>query len=288
MKRRIVFKSLLFVVTIVTALTMSSAAQTETDTASSKVFLPATLDKYYPPQSQAPVFLFAMLGMAQPFSGMVADVFENDFDNAAKNYENFKEIFIQNSKLVPEWTDKFKMEPIEKLGEAIASKDPSLIMPAVENVDNLVCHACHQINMPLVQQKYRWDDFRKVEVTDPVMNQNVKFKMMMMMMETNFTGIGNDLEQGQTENALKQFAGFKARFSAIGESCMNCHDSERLYFVSDDVQELINNLGTELNKPEINADEVNNIVNTIGQESCLKCHLVHVPAAYGQERINAY
>jgi len=249
--------------------------------------LPASLDQFYPPNTPAPMYQISMIVMANQFTGIVGDVMENDMENAIGTFEAFKKSYIEVAEMVPEWKELYPMEPIEKLGNSISTKDPSQIMPAVEAIGG-ICHSCHLAYMVPTQHKYRWDNFGDLVLTDPLSGQEVSFAGLMLMMETNFTSIQNDLMQSQNENALKQFAGFNARFEAVSEACMICHDTERLYFVSDDITELISNLQTELSNPQINIDAVGGLIQAIGQESCSKCHLVHIPAAYGQQNMKLY
>jgi cytochrome c556 len=270
----------------VVMLAVFACTSPDKEVVSSNSTLPASLDQYYPPKSPEPVWFLSMLGMAQPLTASMADVFENDFDNAQKGFEAFKKVYVDISKMVPEWTERFPIGPIDKLGEAIASKDIGRIMAEAGNLD-AVCHNCHIQNMVPVQQKYRWPDFLQIGLTDPITNQDVNWKMLMMMMETAFTGIGSDLAQGQPDQARAQFQAFSARFNAISVACMTCHDTGRKYYVSSDVTEMIDQVGSELNQPTIDVEKVNALLQGIGMESCVKCHMVHVPASYGKQAMAA-
>jgi len=52
--------------------------------------LPASLDNFFPPKAEQPIYLLRMLGMAKPLSGIMADLSENDFANVMANFEQFK------------------------------------------------------------------------------------------------------------------------------------------------------------------------------------------------------
>jgi len=244
--------------------------------------LPASLEDLYPPRSSAPTYLLNMYGLARTLSGTVGDVLEGDMENARSNFEAFKKAYTDNSALIPEWQAWYPIEPVERLGAAIASADPAKIMPAADEVGS-VCHSCHLTYMAPVQHKFRWDDFAGIAVTDPLSGEQVSFARLMLMMSTNFDGIAGDLAQGQKENALSQFAGFSARFEAMANACTICHESERHYYVSEDISDLIAGLQGELSKPEVDMGIVGKLIQSIGQESCSKCHLVHIPAAYSQQ-----
>ncbi len=249
--------------------------------------IPASLDAYYPPQSPAPAYLLAMMNMERPFSAMVNDIFENDLANAKAGFQAFKKSYIDISGMVPEWKQDFPLQPVEELGVALESGDPKKIMPAVEKAGGN-CHGCHVANMAPVQQKYSWSQFRGLSVTDPLSGQEVSYADLMQMMNTNFAGMGADVMQGQREKAKVQFDGFNARFQAMADACMDCHDSERKYYVDESVGSVIENLKLELSKPAIDPSSVNGLMDSIGKESCGKCHLVHIPAAYGQQLMSEH
>lgn len=254
--------------------------------ASNQTGLPASLDQYYPPKSPEPVWFLSMLGMAQPLTASIADALENDFENSQKDFEALRKAYIKISTMVPEWTERFPIGPLDQFGEAIASKDIGRIMAQADSLD-VVCHSCHVQNMVLAQQKYRWPNFMDIGLTDPVTDQDVNWKILMRMMETAYTGIGADLAQGQPEQARAQFEAFYARFNAVSVACMSCHDSGRNYYVSTDVTDMIDQIGTELGQPNIDVEKVNGLLQGIGMESCVKCHMVHVPSAYGKEMMAA-
>ncbi len=287
MKSRVAIIVLVCVTGALLLFTYAAVTSTDQKAATSAAVLPSSLDNLYPPVNPAPVYLLGMYGLARPFSGMVCDVLENDMENALSNFEAFRKAYVENSALVPEWQPMYAMDPVDQLGAAITTGDPSKIMPAVDALGR-VCHGCHVAKMVPVQQKFRWDSFAGFALTDPLSGADVSFAQLMLMMETNFDGIASNLQQGQKENALAQFAGFNARFQAMADACVICHDSERHYYVSEDITGLISNLQVELSKPAVDMATVGGLLQSIGQESCSKCHLVHIPAAYGQQMMEMH
>jgi cytochrome c556 len=246
---------------------------------------PASLDAFYPPTSEGPVYLFRMFGIATPFMGITVDLFENDLENAKANFEEFKAQYRDVSKLVPEWEDQFPMEPVEKLGEALLTGDPGQIMPVIGEVGK-VCENCHHMNMVKVQQKYHWKNFHDIKVQDPLTNDELGFAQFKLSMEANFVGIGLDLQQGQQKNAQKQFDGFNARFKALKETCKTCHgeNDQRKYYVDESVQVMLDQLGEALNASAVEPKVVEELSQGIAKKSCAGCHLVHMPAAFAKER----
>jgi len=246
--------------------------------------LPASLDNYFPPKAEQPAYLFRMLGMGKPFSAIAVDIFENDIKNVRANFENFKTQYLEVSKLIPEWESYFPLEPVNELGMSLKTGDQGKVMAAIQKVGK-VCSDCHIATMPQAQQKYHWGDFQGIRVTDPLTQQEVNYQQLMLFIDASFTGIEVDVEQGQIENARRQFQGFRARFQAMEKTCMNCHDSERRYYVDKSVKAMLDRLGQALHASPVDPGQVGKLYQGIGMESCFKCHLVHVPAAVAQQKM---
>jgi cytochrome c556 len=244
---------------------------------------PAFLDRLYPPQAPAPVYLIEMMALDQAFVGLFADLFEQDFANIPGDMEAFKAQYDKmRNEVVPEWKDRFPLAPIAALEEALASQDPDQIMPAAMGIGE-VCGNCHVVYMTKVQQKYHWPRFDKVMVTDPLTKQNLPWSEFKLPMAINMSGIGHNLQQGQLDNAKQSFQAFNAQFAALRQACSACHATKRTYFVDDSVQADIDALGEALETTPPDTVAIPSLMQKIGQESCGKCHLVHVPAAEAQK-----
>lgn len=242
---------------------------------------PSSLDALFPPKAEQPIYLFKKLGLSSFFAGIVADLFENDPQNAKANFERFKAQYVEISKLVPEWEKKFPIGPVEELGAALETGDRGKIMAAYEQVGN-VCRNCHTANQTKVHQKYHWGDFTAITVTDPLTKEQIDFLQLMRYLDVNYWAIGLDVEQGQKGNAQKQFQGFNTRFQTLKETCGNCHNTERKYYTDENVQAIIDQLERALRESPIDPKKVGTLMQGIGMESCFKCHLVHFPAAFAK------
>ncbi len=243
---------------------------------------PGSLDALYPPNAEQPIYLFKMMELGTSFTGIVVDIFEDDVQNAKNNFERFKTQYVDVSKLVPEWKKDYLPGPVEELGKALKTGDQDEVMAAYEKVSN-ICHDCHIVNMVKVQQKFHWQDFRTIKVKDPLTDELVDYRRLMQGLVTNFMGIIVDVQEGQRENAQKQFQGFKARFQAMEDTCEECHGTEeRKYYVDDSVQDLINKLEQALSGSSIDPKTVETLSHAIGMENCFNCHLIHLPAAYAK------
>ena len=54
------------------------------------------------------------------FSGIVADLFENDLQNAKGNFERFKTKYVEVSKMVPEWVKEYPKDANSYISLALA------------------------------------------------------------------------------------------------------------------------------------------------------------------------
>jgi hypothetical protein len=240
--------------------------------------LPAGLDGYYPPVAAQPVYLFKMLSLETSFSGIVVDLMEDDIEGARGSFEDFQRQYREVAGMVPEWKGGYPEGKVKELGAALAVGDKAQAMSAFGAVGK-VCHGCHVETMVPVQQKYRWGNMGTMTIKDPLSGVATGYTQFKKYMAANLAGITVDLRQGQTDNARKQFQGFKARFQALSDSCGGCHENKSRYYVDSDVQDTLDEIGEAFRSRTVAADAVTALAQKIGRESCSKCHLVHVPAA---------
>jgi hypothetical protein len=92
--------------------------------------LPASLDALYPPQAREPVFLMRMVDLGARMTGVAVDLATQDLEHLASSFAEFESTYRATSDLVPEWRDRFPMEPVNALGLALASGDPDRVGPA--------------------------------------------------------------------------------------------------------------------------------------------------------------
>jgi cytochrome c556 len=244
--------------------------------------LPKSLENLFPPKADGNIWRMQMHAMATPLTAAVGSVQEGDMETAQALFAEFKKQYTTNSTLVPEWESKFDMAPVTAVEEAFAGGDPDAVMGAVMSLAN-VCHSCHYDNMGRVQKLYVWPKFSEVTVSDPDMGE-LRFVEVMYMLNGSITGIGLGLKEGSNEAALAGLPKFKKAFSLLEATCEECHDSERTYFVDEMVHNLIDRLEKTLSDPSATPQAAGSILQNIGNESCRRCHLVHVPAAFTQNK----
>jgi hypothetical protein len=220
-----------------------------------------------------------MLTLETSFSGIVVDLMEDDLDGARGSFEDFQRQYREVAGMVPEWKEEYPEGKVKELGAALAAGDRRMAMNAFAAVGG-ICHRCHAVAMVPVQQKYHWGEFGAATVRDPLSGAATGYPQFKQYLAANLAGITVNLKQGQTDNARKQFEGFRARFTALSGSCKGCHENESRYFVDRDMQDTVGELGKAFRNRAVSADSVDALVEKIGRESCSKCHRVHLPAAY--------
>lgn len=246
---------------------------------------PSALDQYFPPKAQAPVYLIEMFNLAGPFEGVGVDLQEQDMANVKTNFTAFKAQYTKVSKMVPEWESRFPNNPVNDLGKAIDSGNPTQIGQAMGAVGK-VCSDCHLVYQVKVQQKYHWRDFGDIKVTNPIVNQEQEFGEYMTTMAGGFEGALVDLQEGQLDKARANFQAFQTEFQKLAdEGCKQCHtdpvtqkEIPRKYYVDADSMALVTQLGAALNANPPDGKAVGDLAGAIGNSICLNCHLVHLPA----------
>ncbi|HSG05574.1 MAG TPA: hypothetical protein VLB09_04160, partial [Nitrospiria bacterium] len=162
--------------------------------------LPDSLNAFYPPAADRPVYLFRMLGLETSFSGIVVDLMEEDLEGARGSFEDFQKQYREIASMVPEWSKEYPEKPLQDLGAALASGDKRLAMNAFGAVGE-ICHRCHVATMVPVQQKYHWGDFRAITVKDPLSGEPTGYPQFKKYLASNLAGMTVNLRQGQTGNA---------------------------------------------------------------------------------------
>ena len=82
--------------------TLSGQQQTEAEVPTYGVKLPPkSMDQYYPPQTEAPEFLFAMFELEGPFGAIGTSLADGNMENAQQYFGGLKEKYAQLSEMIP-------------------------------------------------------------------------------------------------------------------------------------------------------------------------------------------
>lgn len=245
--------------------------------------LPASLDRHYPPNADRPVFLGAMHGLAAKMTAVPVALELSDRAAAQKSFEEFRGLYAEVSKMVPEWTADFPQEPVEQFGKALASGDPAQLGNALMAVGK-VCADCHHRSMAPAQQRFHWADFAAVEIADPVTKAKSSFAAEMRALDAGLVRIGVHLEAGRPAQAVEAASALKSRMVALREACLSCHDSERAYYVDDATLSILDDLAKAISSGRAEPQQIQGLTMKFGDQACGRCHLVHVPAAFSPAR----
>lgn len=284
-RRSKVLIGIIGVISLVTGLTtiISLATQEENKRPSYTITKPPeSMDQYYPPQAEAPVYLLEMYSVDHAWAAIIVNLQQRDLAAARKAYQDFAKKYNQFSKMIPEWKDYFKPDLVEALGKALEGGDPQQIQQEMGKVGS-TCGSCHEDNMPSTSYRYWWKNFHEISVKDPVSGKEVDFKAYKHMLAGDFAGIGVNLQQGRVDAARKAYQGFNSRMEELKKVCENCHETERRYYVSQDVMDTLTTMGVELAKEKPNPEKIGKLSGQVGMASCRGCHLVHTTAAMVQE-----
>lgn len=241
--------------------------------------LPSSIDQYY--KSQPPVYLVSMFELGAAMMGIGVNVQQGDMANAKKSYDDFSKKFKDSSDMVPEWKTFYDQGTVEKIGTSLDSGD----VPAVfENIGKVgeACVKCHKEKMPQIWNKYNWNDFGKLTMNTPNPDEPVlafpdaKIKYL----APGFDGIGVNIKNNNQKGAQESFGLFKTMFDNLNSTCSSCHTSSPKYYVSADIQAMIDTMGEKINSG--NLSEAEGLRMGIGMESCYKCHVLHMPAQFAR------
>jgi cytochrome c556 len=241
--------------------------------------LPSSIDQYY--QSKPPVYLISMFELGAAMMGIGVNLQQGDTANAKKSYDDFFKKFKDSSNMVPEWKKFYDQGTVEKIGASLDSGD----MPAVfENIGKVgeACAKCHMEKMPQVWNNYNWNNFGKLTLNTPNPAEPVlpfpaaKIKYL----AAGFDGIGVNIKNNNQKGAQESFGLFKTMFDNMNTTCSSCHASAPKYYVSADIQAMIDTMGEKINSG--NLSEAEGLRMGIGMESCYRCHVLHMPSQYAR------
>jgi len=230
---------------------------------------PESLDQYYPPKAQGPQYLFAMFGMEKPITGMMTHIQDGDLAKAREYFKAVKAEYGKLAKMVPEWSRHYWPEkPLEDLSAALEGGDVGKIGPAMAGLMQ-VCVRCHQETMPAVWARYQKDVEEMGEVMFPLAGA--------------FGAVNTYLAEGEFDKASKAMEGFQKLMDEFAQSCGSCHNTERKYSVSENVQTLMKSVAAGLKKEKPDVERIAGAIQAIEMESCYKCHRVHIPTGSMQK-----
>lgn len=234
---------------------------------------PKSLDKYFPPATEQPVFLYNMYQASTSFTGMLANIKQNDWKNAEKWAKSLKEAYLKVGKMVPEWDKKLRKKEINKLVEAVRNKD----MNSIKKYANAVgqsCSNCHKYYMVPVKIKYHFPSVELLSFEDPVSGNEYGIEDYMKKMTNDYKLAKVFASDGKYKNALRASQNFVERFKGLTQSCSECHTNkvvEDVYF-GKETENLLKKVISSAKKKDTKG-----LISSLNQVGgvCYKCHNVH-------------
>ncbi len=258
-----------------TALWMASAGTNKSENDG----LPKSLDIYY---EYYPEYLYEMYELGESMVGITVNLQQGDMTNATESFKLFEQEYEDSSRMVPEWRGYYKPNEVKKLGDALDAGNVQDVYIAIGEIGE-TCADCHYDTMPAVYDKYYGGDFSNLEMNTPqgfLPWKEAKMKYLL----GGFDGIGVYIKQNNKSAAEQSFILFEWMFDNMAAKCdgdgdKSCHSSTPRYYVSEDIQTLITDMGTNIT--EGNFTESERIRYEIG-DSCHRCHIIHIPAHYAK------
>ena len=240
--------------------------------------LPQSLDQYYNETTGMPFeYLLEMYRLGELMMGIPVNLEQGDFPNAIASFNNFSECYAYSSEMVPGWKKYYDQKAVDKLGHALDKGNPKAIGIAMGVVGE-TCSDCHLDTLTPVYYKYYWGDFGEVMIETPDGLKPWKVaKMYYLLM--GFDGIGVNINEGDQAGAQQSFELFDSMFDNMSANCSACHNSEPRYYVSADIQTMIDYMGTNIS--DGNLADANDLRYGIG-DSCHRCHIIHMPPQYAK------
>ena len=242
--------------------------------------LPQSLDKYYtePAYPGMPFeYLLEMYELGESMMGIPVNLGQGDYMNASKSFEEFSYNYEYSSGMVSGWERYYNTKAVNELGRALADGDQDAIGIAMGEVGE-TCSDCHLDTLTPVYYKYYWGDFREVMIETPdgpIPWKDAKMYYLLM----GFDGIGVNIKEGDQAGAQQSFELFDSMFDNMTDACLECHDSMPRYYVSEDIQTMIDDMGANISAG--NLIVANGLRYGIG-DSCHRCHIVHMPPQYAK------
>jgi hypothetical protein len=240
-----------------------------------RLSLPESLNKFFTtqiPEVPGNEWVGEMFTQAGAFEGIATNLQEGDMANATASYKVFANEYKKISMKVPEWRGYFDIATVDKLGDDLKANDVNASFQDIGTIGN-TCSKCHGDHQPQVWAKYYWRNFDTVNVNTS--QGNLSWTPAMFALAGAFDGIGVNAGKGKQNEASNSFNQFKTLYTDVKDACKNCHDTPRLYYVSDDVFVQIDQMGENITAGNLqNAQKIQQDIAI----QCYKCHVLHMPA----------
>ncbi|WP_448587227.1 hypothetical protein [Thermocrinis sp.] len=229
---------------------------------------PASLGKYYPPQSNKFEFLSVMHEMSTAFYGIRLNINEGKWDKALEWANRLKDAYGRAQNMVPEWRQYYKPVLADKLVKAVQVKNTDQVIKLSRELGG-TCQKCHTDNQIAVKLVYHFPPFHTLKMEDPVEFSQLSPKEYMKKMSDSMKALRIFLLQGDIPKAKEAGQEMVERIKASQAVCSKCHTekiSEQVIF-NKAHEEALASIERLLKEPSPNRDAIFRAMSVIGQ-SC--------------------
>ena len=240
---------------------------------------PESLRKYYPPQSEKFEFLNNMHTMSNAFYAVQLNINEGNWEKANEWAKRLVETYKKTAEMVPEWKKYYDFKKADDYLRAVQSRNPDSVIKAARELGR-TCAKCHEENEIAVKIYYRFPDFSKIKVEDPVDLTKYDLKEFMVKLTRSMQAMNVYLSQNQPDKAREHGMNFVERARATKELCSKCHTDKKDVeaITGKDYDEALKTLESLLNTGKPDPSKVRQATAKISM-SCYTCHNVHyIPA----------
>jgi cytochrome c556 len=244
---------------------------------------PASLGKYYPPQSNKFEYVSVMHEMSTAFYGVRLNINEGRWDRALDWANRLKDAYTRAQNMVPEWKDYFKPALADQLINAVRAKNPDQVIKASRELGE-TCTKCHAENQIAVKLVYHYPPFATLKMEDPIEFAQLSPKEYMRKLSDSMKALRIFLLQGDVQKAREAGEQVVERVKGTEAICSKCHTDKTVVdrIHGKDHEQALASIQKLLKEPQPNRDAIFKAMSVIGQ-SCNRCHNLHLVPAMVQE-----
>jgi len=236
---------------------------------------PAQLAKWYKPENKRQVWLHNMFKLRREMQAVNFYAQQKNSEYLVKWTEQLSKHYSKIGDMVPAWQKKLDMQTLLALSAATTAEDYNMIPAHIEKLQHN-CDSCHSDYQAITALTYRTANFSTIKV-----NKSTPFDEHMNTLTQQVNQVKISADDGFTEQALSSLNQLDLSMRELGETCINCHKTDKKNYPSDLMATTLISLKTALisgtNK------EQGQQLGTLAVIACARCHGTH-RIAYGAKK----
>ena len=229
---------------------------------------PASLAQWYKPENKRQVWLHNMFKLRRELQAVRLYANNQDAGHLQQWAADLSEHYLKIGEMVPEWERKLDKKLIDGLLQSASNMRYQEVIEALDELNNN-CDSCHADYRVVTQLVYRAADFSSVKV--PGSSISFKDGMKDLTAKINLIKIASD--DGQPGVALAAMTSLQKEVSALGETCVNCHEKNKKEFPDSAINATFGKLKQSLLTGT--AKEQGQELGTLAVLACAQCHGTH-------------